>query len=919
MSEIDPPRGLLGRSSECEALERLLAAVRAGGSEVLVLRGEAGVGKTALLEHLVARAPDCRVARAAGVESEMELPFAGLHQLCAPLFDRLDTLPAPQRDALCTAFGLSAGPPPDRFLVGVAVLGLLSGAAEERPLVCVVDDAQWQDRASLLTLAFVARRLAADSVGLVFAVREPSEGRDLAGLPELFVHGLADEAARVLLDSVIPGPLDDRVRERIVAETRGNPLALLELPRGLSPAQLAGGFGVPQVMPLTSRIEQSFVERVESFPPDTRQLLLLAAADPIGDVTLLWKAAGRLGLGPAAAAPAQTAGLIELAARVRFRHPLVRSAAYRAATVTDRRQAHRALAEATDSDVDPDRQTWHRAHAAAGADESLAGDLERSAGRAQARGGRTATAAFLARAAELTPDPVRRGVRALDAAQAKFDAADPDGASELVATAELCPLDALQRARLHRLRGELAFIRRRGSDAPPVLLEAAEALAPLDPALSRETYLEAIGAAIFAGRHGRGRGVRDVAEAARAAPPPPDPPRAIDLLLDGLTIRFTEGSAAAFAPLTEALHAYVRKQGQLVADVRWLWLAWPVANEVWDDEEGHQLASRAVTLARDQGMFVGLPIALLYRAGVHVYAGEFEQAEALIEEADAITEATGSTPLAFSALLVLAYRGRETPALERIEASRRDGDARNDGRTVTLAEYAKAVLLNGLGRYPEAQAAARRAAEHDDLGLHGWCLTELVESAARAGDREEAVAAAERLKARADTGGSDWALGLSARSRALVSEGDEAEALYREAIEKLARTRVVIHLARAQLVYGEWLRREHRRLDAREQLRTAHDMLAGIGAEAFAERARRELLATGETARQRTIGTRDELTAQEAQIARLAREGRTNPEIGAQLFISPRTVEWHLRHVFTKLDISSRKELRRALPDVTSV
>jgi DNA-binding CsgD family transcriptional regulator len=890
-----------------------------------VLRGEAGVGKTALLEHVVVGASDCRVARTAGVESEMELPFAGLHQLCAPLLYRLETLPVPQRDALRTAFGLSAGPPPDRFLAGLAVLGLLSDAAEERPLVCVIDDAQWQDRASTQTLAFVARRLAADPVGLVFAVREPSDGRQLAGLPELIVHGLADTDARVLLDSVIAGQLDDRVRERIVAETRGNPLALLELPRGRSPAQLAGGFGVPDVIPLASRIEQSFVRRVESFPLDARRLLVLAAAEPIGDVTLLWRAAERIGLGLDAAAPAQTAGLIELGARVKFRHPLVRSAAYRSAAVPERQQAHRALADATDPDVDPDRRAWHRAHAAAGPDETVADELIHAAARAQARGGVAAAAAFLARAAELTPDPALRAARALEAAQAKFDAAAPDVALELLAAAEITPLDELQRARLERLRAQITFARTRGSDAAPLLLDAARHLEPLDAGLARETYLEALRAEIFAGRLSNGRGVRYAAETARAAPSRPGPPRAIDLLLDGLVTRFTDGYAAGVEPLRRALDAFSREDGPSEDDMRWLWLACPVAPEpvapdLWEDESWDALAGRAVTLARDSGALRALPIALTYRAVVHLHAGEFGAAEALIAESDAIAEATGSTPLAYTSLALTAWRGHdEVRALETIETDVKAATARGEGRAIGMAEYARAVLYNGLGHYKDALAAAQRACDHDDLGLFAWGLIELVEAAARSGRHDLAAAAVEHLRERTRAAGTDWALGIEARSQALVSEGDDADALYGEAIERLARSRIVIHLARAHLVYGEWLRREHRRLDARTQLRTAHDMLAAIGAEAFAERARRELLATGETARQRTLNTREEFTAQEAQIARLARDGHTNPEIGAQLFISPRTVEWHLRHVFTKLDISSRKELRRALPDLTPV
>jgi DNA-binding CsgD family transcriptional regulator len=901
--------GLRGRRHECEALDRLLAGVRAEQSQVLVLRGEAGVGKTALLHYLQERASGCRIARAAGVESEMELAFAGLHQLCAPLLGGVADLPDPQRAAIGTAFGLAAGEAPDRFLVGLALLGLLSEVAEEQPLVCLVDDAQWLDRASVQALAFAARRLLVESVALVLVVREPSDEQELAGLPELLVRGLRDGDARSLLDSATPGRLDERVRDRIIAETRGNPLALLELPRGLTAAELAGGFGRPDARPLASRIEQSFLRRLQSLPMATQTLLLTAAAEPVGDVTLLWNAAERLRIGADAAAPAEAAGLIEIGARVRFRHPLVRAAAYRAATVPDRREAHRALAEATDPESDPDRRAWHRAHAAVGPDEEVAGELERSAARAQARGGVAAAAAFLERATELTADPARRGPRALAAAQAKLDAASPDNASALVATAELCPLDELDRARLVRLRAQIAFARRRGSDAPTLLLEAARRFEPLDGALARETHLDALGAAIFAGRLDHGGGVVEMAEAARAAPPGPQPPRAVDLLLDGLARRFTEGYVAGVRPLRRALRAIRDEDGEL----RWLWLACRIASELWDDETWEELASRQVWLARETGALAVLPLALTYRSGTHLHAGEFAAASALIEEADALTRSIGGAPLMYTKVLLAAWRGQKTPASGLIEAGIRDATGRGEGRGLTWSEYATALLCNGLGEYEAALASAQAACEHDDLGLVAWALIELVEAATRSGRPDIAAATLQRLDERTQASGTDWALGIEARSRALLSDGQVADALYREAVERLARTRVIVHLARAHLVYGEWLRREQRRSDAREHLRAALDMFDRFGAEGFAERARRELLATGETVRKRTVEAQDVLTPQEAQVARLAAEGHTNPEIGAQLFISPRTAEYHLHKVFTKLDIGSRRQLRGTL------
>jgi DNA-binding CsgD family transcriptional regulator len=917
----EPP--LRGRRQECQVLDRLLEDVRSGAGRVLVLRGEAGVGKSALLDHLRGRASGCRLARVAGVESEMELAFAGLHQLCAPMLDRLERLPVVQRDALQAAFGMTDDGPPDRFLVGLAVLSLLADAAEQRPVVCLVDDAQWLDRVSAQTLSFVARRLLAERAALVFAVREPSEDDELVGLPELVVTGLGHGDAHALLETAITGRLDARVHDRIIAETRGNPLALLELPRDLTAAELAGGFALPDAQPLAGRIEQSFVRRLTGLPAETRRLLLVAAAEPIGDVSLLWRAADGLGIAADAAAPAESADLIELRARVRFRHPLVRSAAYRGATSSDRREAHRALAEATDPDTDPDRRAWHRAHAAAGPDEVVAHELERSADRARSRGGVAAAAAFLARAVELTPGPGRRGARALAAAQAKFDAGAPDAALALLTTAELGPLDDLQRARLERLRAQIAFARTRGRDARQLLLAAARRLEPLDAPLARETYLEALRAAIFAGRLDDGDGVQDTVEAMREAPSSPRSPRAIDLLLDGLATRFSHGYAAGVGPLRRALASFgraARPDGD--DDMRWLWLACPVAPEplapdLWDDDTWHDLASRAVGLARDSGALNVLPTALTYRAVVHVHAGEFGTASDLIEEADAITRATGSTPVVYTSLLLAAYRGLEPSASDLIATGIRDAGARGEGRAIGLADHATAVLHNGLGDYEEALAAARRSCEHDDLGFYGWSLAELVEAGARGGDRDAASDALRRLGERTGACETDWARGIEARSRALLADDDRAESLYVEAIEQLGRTRMVVHLALAHLVYGEWLRRSNRRVDARTHLREAYESFSRMGAAAFAERARRELLATGETVRGRTPEARDQLTAQEAQIARLAADRHTNSEIGAQLFISPRTVEYHLRKVFMKLDISSRKELRSALDTVT--
>jgi DNA-binding CsgD family transcriptional regulator/tetratricopeptide (TPR) repeat protein len=915
VSSSDPRPALYGRRAERDVLDRLLADIRGGESRVLVVRGEAGIGKTALLDYLAERAAGCRIARSTGIESEMEVAWGALHQLCGPMLDRLERLPEPQRDALEAAFGRrTSEASPDRFLIGLAVLSLLADAAEERPLVCLVDDSQWLDRVSSEALAFVARRVAGERLALVFASREGGEQRELEGLPGLAVGGLSDADALSLLDSVVVGPMDERVRERIVAETRGNPLALVELPRGLGPADLAGGFGLPDTMPLASRIELGFMRRLEPLPPPTRRLVLTAAAEPTGDATLLWRAAELLRIAADAAAPAEAEGLLEVGTRVRFRHPLVRSAACRAAGVGELQKVHRALAEATDPDLDPDRRAWHRALAASGPDEAVAHELERSAGRVDRRGGVAAAAAYLERAVELTPDPSRRGERALVAARAKLDAGAIANALDLLATARHCPLDELQQARLERLGAQVAFVDVRGKDAVPLLADAARRLEPLDASLARETYLEALGAGIYAGRLGDSEVLRSAARAALATPGA-GRPMAVDLLLEGLALWLTEGHAVAVPSLRAAVDAFVRGTSDDAEIVRWLWLAAPAAIELWDFDRWHEMTSRSLSFARDLGALSALPTALIYSAGVHLLAGRFSDAEALSEEADAINAAAGSPPLTYTALALAAWRGRETTALELIERSAKDATARGEGRTVALAEYGRVVLSLGLGRYERALAAARQLCKYEDVSIFVATLPELIEAATRVGEQGAAESALAQFEERTGGAESAWARGTEARCRALVSEGRDADALYQEAVEQLAGVRSELHLARTQLVYGEWLRREGRRVDAREQLRPAHDFFEGVGASGFAERARRELLATGETVRKRSPETRDDLTPQEVHIARLAREGRTNPEIGAELFLSPRTVEWHLGKVFAKLGISSRRELRDALPD----
>ena len=902
--------GLRGRRSECARLDRLVADVRSRQGRVLIVRGEAGIGKSALLDYLAANADGCRVARAAGVESEMELPFAGLHQLCAPMLDLAENLPPPQSAALRVAFGLEFGGPPDRFLVGAAVLSLLAEVADRQPLLCVVDDAQWLDRASAQALTFVGRRLFADQIAVVFGVRDPVTAPEWRGFPELVVGGLADEDAEALLDAVVPGRLDEHVRDRIVAETRGNPLALLELPRGLTAAELAGGFERPDVRPMASQIEQNFVQRVQLLPPQTQRLLLTAAAEPVGDVPLLLRALRILDLPVTAAGPAEASGLVELGARVRFRHPLVRSATYRAAISADRRAAHQAIAEAIDPDLDPDRRAWHRAQAADEPDEEVAAELIASADRAQRRGGVAATAAFLQRATELTPDPATRASRALAAAQATLRAGAFETAQKLLVTADEWTADELHQATVNLFRAQITFASGHGAAAAQLLLDAARRLEPLHLDLARDTYLDAFMAAMFAGVLAPGSPQAEVARVARAAPQPTTH-RKHDLLLETLAVSFTDGYPAAVPLARKAIEAFADQTLADPSDLRWLWLASRTSVDLWDYDHWDVLTDRHVRLARELGDLTELPLVLNSRLTMHLLGGDFAAAASLLAEIRTIVDATGIALAPYGAIGLAVMRGRLDEAAPLIATTMDDVRARGEGGGLSFTRWANAVLMNSLARYPEALASAQAAsADPMDLGVASWSLPELVEAAVRSGQRELAAGSLDRLTELTQASGTDWALGLLARSRALLTTGPAAESGYQEAVERLGRTRVRLDLARSHLVYGEWLRRAGRRQDARTQLRTAYDLLTTAGADAFAERARHELAATGEAVDERASRASDTLTAQEAHIAALAGSGLTNAQIGAQLFLSQHTVEWHLRKVFAKLGITSRRQLR---------
>src|SRR4051812_12699313 len=815
------PPAFLGRSAERDLLDRLLETARAGQSAVLLIRGDAGIGKTALLGYAAGQAAGFHVAQIAGVEAEMELPFAGLHRLCAPMLAQLDALPDPQQTALRVSFGLSSGAAPDRFLVALAALTLFAQVAEERPLLCLVDDAQWLDAATSQVLGFIARRLLAESVAIVFTVREPSDERELADLPGLSLGGLQDDDARALLSAVIPGRLDDRVRDRLVAESRGNPLALVELSRGRST-----GFVLPGAGTLPSQIEDHFRQRIAALPEATQRLMVLAAADPVGDATLLWRAAATLGLERQAAEPAAGEQLLEIGAQVRFRHPLVRSAAYRAATLADRRVVHGALAAATDPETDPHRRAWHRAHAAIAPDEEVAGELIDSASRAQGRGGIAAAAALLERAVTFTPDPGERASRALTAAQMKLEAGDLSAAGSLLAAADAGPLDELGQARAQRVHAQIAFDMRRGPDAPPLLLRAAQRLESLDAELARETYLEALVAGIFFAPLPPPPPPARAPPGAPPAPPPPEPLPGRHLLLLGLATRLTDGYAAAAPTLKAALRAYLAEERHLDSSSVAYSLA---AVDLWDDDAWLELASSQAELARATGTLILLPFALDYLATFHVQAGDLSLASALIEEAQSLDLGVRAETLPYIPLRVAAWRGDVSTALDLVDVMIAGAGSRGEGSALTAAEYATAILYNGLGEYELAFEAAQKAAAADEIATPSWALCELVEAAVRSGRQEIARKSVDQLRERTGASGTAWAKGTEASASALLEDGDSAEHLHREGIEALGQSRMAAHLARARLCYGEWLRRENLRVAPRKQDHHGPNAVAPVG------------------------------------------------------------------------------------------
>jgi DNA-binding CsgD family transcriptional regulator len=873
----------------------------------LVLRGGPGVGKSTLLEYAVTAAPDLRVSVIAGVESEISMEFGGLHQLLVPCLTQLDELPPPQRGALRVAFGQEAGPPPERFLVGLATLTLLSRAAEAQPLLCVIDDAHWLDPESAQVLGFVARRLHADRVGLIAGVGEPAAQQVFEQLASITVDGLPDAEARELLSSVAGGALNAQVVDRILADTRNNPLALVELGTQYTADQLSGRAGRPEPLPLGQRLQEHFLRQVRSLPPDAQAFALLAAADPGGERGRLWRAAAQAGLDPdTAAAETAEAGVLEFpGSSVRFRYPLLRSAVYHGASAVDRRQAHRAWSEESHQDL----RAWHLAAAATAPDEELAAELQQTAERAGTRGGYAARAALLRRSAELTPDDADRARREVAVAEARLMAGDPVGAQDMLGGAGPRLTGVTARSQAHRLEGAIRFAQGDPAESARILASASQALAD-DDRMARDTMLLALHAATWAGP----AQTREIARAARLFPRVPEVSASVgDLLLEGYSARFTLGYEASVAPFRAAVTALLADDLDSAVGLRWFGLGTAAAGSLWDDQATLDLSDRWVKMARVAGAFTTLPVALAFNAVSESMAGHFREADtrwALMREVLTMSSGPGVLGVDSSSnALLLAYRGQLTEARATGLAQVRESEARGQGGPADFGRYI--VAMAGLfdGDYAAAMSNAQAVIEEDPAYTAEVTLPELIESAVLAGDYEAAATAHKTLSGRALAAGTPWALGLHARCEALLAEGADAEDSYRESISQLKRCRMAVDLARAHLLYGQWLRRAKRRRDAREQLRTAHEMFAAMGADRFAERAAAELRATGERARARTPEAAIDLTPQEARVADLAAAGASDSEIAAQLFISPSTVDYHLRKVFRKLNVTSRTQL----------
>ena len=903
---------LLDRELERGQIDRVLEAARRGLSGALVLHGEPGTGKTTLLDYAVESGGDFEIVRLLGIESETEFGFAALHQLLLPFLGGLRSLPAPQRDALAGALGLRRPDSPDRFLVALAALTMLAGAAAKRPLLCIVDDAQWLDRESAGILGFIARRFSADAVAMLFAVRGPSERAvELEGIPWVRIGGLPPDEAGQLLASAVAGQVDRGVSERVIAQTGGNPLGLIELGRELSGEQLAGEISLPDLLPLGGSLQARYLRQIRRLPAETQIFLLAAAADPTGDPALLWRAGEFLGFGIRAAAPAEVEGLLRFCPLVRFRHPLIRSAVYHGATLAERVRVHEALARATDPEVAADLRAWHRAEAAIGPDESVAGELERAADRARARGGWAASARFLTRAATLTPGADSRFRRVLAAARAETTAGACVRARALLDSVADQLDDPVKHAAVQRVQGTIRYALDQTAEAASVLLDAARQLAPLDASQARATLLEALAAARTSGRLGKkGAGDADIAQAIRSSPRPPTADATIgDLVLDADATLILDGHEAAVPGLKRAVTAMLEAPISSADLLTLAGVGCTAAGALGDDHALYSLANWLEVQARDQGAVLPLSTALIFSGSSELFAGHLGQARARYAERGAIEAARGGS-CEVGLALVLAWRGRAVEARAQAADAARVAAEQGHGWKLVWLEYGRAVLALAMGHYEEALAAAPRGYEENVL-VSTFALPDLIEAAVRCGERASAEQALVRVARRAAASPTPLMLGLLARSRALLGSETDAEAFYREAISHLQHARGRVHLARAELLYGEWLRRQRRQRDAREHLQAAYDMFREIGADGFAERARLELAATGRTARQPASSHGGGLTPQELQVATLAAAGFTNPEIASRLFISPKTVDYHLGKVFRKLGVGSRRQLAR--------
>ena len=912
---------LLGRDQERAALDGLIEAAGNGLSGVLVLHGEAGMGKTALLEYSIESASGLLVTRITGLEAERELSFAALHRLLQPSLDRMNSLPQPQRDGLNSALGLASHAVADPFLIGLATLTLLADRATERGLLCIIDDSQWIDRESLQAIAFAARRLQADGIVILFGIRTPTEvSSSLADLPSIEVAGLPDAAALDLLSTVVASPLDAGVARHIISETSGCPLALKELANDLSVEQWIGADRVSAPIPISRQLEAHFRRQFEELSPETQTFVLVAAAEASGDASLVRRAALDLGCDEDAELEAVRGRLLSTEPSLQFRHPLIRSAVYTGASATDRKRVHRALADSIDRSLDPDRWAQHLAAIATGYDSQLAADLEAGANRARERGGYAAEASLLTQAAGFTEHAELRSKRLLEASAAALSAGAPQRARKLLSQASLELKDPLLLAHAQQIDGRLRISTVQPSLAPALFLAAAQQFLPLDGDRARHSMLDAFESFLKCQYFTEGTDGAEIARAALATRPSRAVESLADLLLDGMSLLLGTGYVQSVDSLRRA--AQFLRDGPISPEdvIRWFSYGSFITDELWDDRTHIAWVERVESVARKRGALSVLKLSLIGLAVHQIRVGKFSAAEAYFAESLELTAASdgiGSLALDLYRPLnveLLAWRGDDAGTRSAATMLMEMGEAVGMAVVQFQAHHALAILELGAGRYSDALLAAQFATDRQAIGWRCQSLPLVVEAGLRSGNRTAAERALVELELRATASATPWALGLLERSQALMADDSLAEALFTQSIADLKQTLVVTDLALARLSYGEWLRRRQRRADARIQLRQAHEAFETMGAAGFAERARTELLATGEHAVRRTVETQNDLTPQELKIAQLASRGATNPEIAAQMFISPSTVDYHLRKTYRKLGIASRRQLERSLP-----